>query len=142
MHFDAFLLFLLSYLGTFVGLPSASALRLTTFFTPLDIETLESVKIEQELGLSCRVASEGPLKGVDKWKTPNKNHTFLADRQFAEAFLPLGKQDWTEVQEGESWKVLDVPSPNYEVREPANWEFAVFKRAWMISRKQQVFKDD
>ena len=53
MHFDARLLRLLFFLFNCFFYLDAFVFK--TYFTPLDIETLESVKIERELGLSCRV---------------------------------------------------------------------------------------
>ena len=97
-------------------LSPANPLRLKTFFTPLDVESLEHVKQRRLVGLPVDPADDadaGALKGLFGWTAPFRDEAVVEDAAFS-AFLPAEKS-LEELSVGDTWKVFDVPEAEPDV---------------------------
>ena len=87
------------------------ALKLKSFFSPLDVESLEHVKIKRRVGLSVDESLSSSLKGVVDWKSASRDEAEVEDEEFG-AFLPPGKR-WEDLRVGDSWGIFEPDEDEY-----------------------------
>ena len=111
-----FILYAALAIFPFLIFPSIHAIKLKTFFSPLDIESLEHVKIKRSVGLSVDENLSASLKGVVDWRSAASEETEIDDRKFS-VFLPPGIE-WEHLRVGDSWQVFKPYSEDHVSSEP------------------------